>query len=140
MVGLLVSLVMWPVHFVIGILKRFVACLGMVKYSVTQALVGLLALVLHLLGLAGLVTVVVLVVKSHMGSPGMLVSTPAGIRVLVVVGASVAALVVESVLGDRGMDKAMEDDYRRQVRMWARVEAEEERRARMGRRGPGPRL
>lgn len=141
MIGLLVSLVIWPINFVIGIVKRFVGCLGMLRYSVTQALVGLLALMLHLLGLAGLVTAVVLVVESRMHSPAMLVSTPGGIRVLVIAGASVAALAAESLLGDHGMDKAVEDDYRREVRMRARVEAEEaDRRARMQRRSPQSRL
>lgn len=141
MIGLLVSLVMWPINFVIGTVKRFGHCIALLQYSVTLALVGLLGLVLHLLGLAGLVTAVVLVMESRMHSPAMLVSTPGGIRILVIAGASVAALAAESLLGDHGMDKAMEDDYRREVRMRARVEAEEaDRRARMQRRRPQSRL
>ncbi len=141
MIGLLVSLVIWPINFVIGIVKRFGHCIALLQYSVTLALVGLLGLVLHLLGLAGLVTAVVLVVESRMHSPAMLVSTPGGIRVLVIAGASVAALVAESLLGDHSMDKAVEEDYRQEVRMRSRVEAEEEdRRARMRRRSPQSRL
>jgi len=140
-IGLLVSLVIWPINFVIGIVKRFGHCIALLQYSVTLALVGLLGLVLHLLGLAGLVTAVVLVVESRMHSPAMLVSTPGGIRVLVIAGASVAALVAESLLGDHSMDKAVEEDYRQEVRMRSRVEAEEEdRRARMRRRSPQSRL
>ena len=58
-----------------------------------------------------------------------------------IVGASVAALVAESLLGGQMRDKAVEEDYRREVRMRARVEAEEEdRRARMRRRSPQSRL
>lgn len=125
MIGLLFSLVMWPINFVIRIIKRLTACIRMLQYSVSLALVGLLELVLHLLGTSGLVAVVVLIVTGGMSSPAMLVSTPEGIRVLVVAGAAVVALVTESLLGDHMTDQAREDDYRRELRMRTRVEAEE---------------